>query len=212
MVRGLDGGQTMVLLAERDDAVRERLLHLVRAAGHSAEAFASGGSLLIRLSSLRSPCCVLSEMEIPELDPLRGRPDILTRGVPLALVFLTSKADVPRAVLAMKRGAIDVLEKPVPPELLLEAIASGLEYARRLAERRRQLAEVGARFEYLTRREREVFTLVTSGRANKEVAVDLRIAVKTVKVHRARVMQKMQAPSLAHLVRMAGLVGVLEAP
>ena len=202
----------MVLLAERDDAVRERLLLLVRAAGHSAEAFASGGSLLTRLASLHGPCCVVSEMEIPELDPIRGQPDIFARSVPLAVVFLTSKADVPRAVLAMKRGAIDVLEKPVRPELLLEAIASALECARRLADSRRQLAEVAARFEYLTRREREVFTLVTAGRLNKEVAVDLRIAVKTVKVHRARVMQKMQAPSLAHLVRMAGLVGVLEAP
>lgn len=202
----------MVLLAERDDVVRERLLLLVRAAGHSAEAFAGGGSLLTRLSSLRGPCCVVSEMEIPELDPLRGQPDLLARGAPLALVFLTSRADVPRAVLAMKRGAIDVLEKPVRADLLLEAIASGLECADRLAERRRQLGEVAARFEDLTRREREVFALVTSGRVNKEVAVDLRIAVKTVKVHRARVMQKMQAPSLAHLVRMAGLVGVLEAP
>jgi FixJ family two-component response regulator len=151
-------------------------------------------------------------MEIPELAPLRGQPDALARGVLLAVVFLTSKADVPTAVLAMKRGAIDVLEKPVRRELLLEAIASGLECARRLAESRRKLAEIAARFEYLTRREREVFTLVTSGRVNKEVAVDLRIAVKTVKVHRARVMQKMQAPSLAHLVRMAGLVGISELP
>ncbi len=202
----------MVLLAERDDEAREQLLRLVRAAGHPAEAFGSGGSLLTRLSSLQGPCCVVSEMEIPELDPLRGEPGALARDVPLALVFLTSKADVPRAVLALKRGAIDVLEKPVHPELLLEAIGSGLACARRLADSRRQLAEIAARFEYLTRREREVFTLVTSGLANKEVAVDLRIAVKTVKVHRARVMQKMQAPSLAHLVRMADLAGVLEAP
>jgi FixJ family two-component response regulator len=202
----------MVLLAEREDEERERLRRLVRAAGHSAEAFAGGGSLLARLSSLQGPCCVVSDMEIPELAPLRGQPDALARGVLLAVVFLTSKADVPTAVLAMKRGAIDVLEKPVRRELLLEAIASGLECARRLAESRRKLAEIAARFEYLTRREREVFTLVTSGRVNKEVAVDLRIAVKTVKVHRARVMQKMQAPSLAHLVRMAGLVGISELP
>jgi FixJ family two-component response regulator len=111
----------------------------------------------------------------------------------------------------MKRGAIDVLEKPVRPEPLLESIATALACARALAESRRRLAEVAARFDDLTRREREVFALVTSGRVNKEVAVDLQIAVRTVKVHRARVMRKMKAPSFAHLVRMADLVGVSEA-
>ena len=194
----------MVLLAERDAVVREWLLRLVRSAGHAVECFASGQSLLERLRTVESPCCVVSEMELPELDALGGDS--------AAVVFLTSRPDLPRAVLAMKRGAIDVLEKPVRPELLLEAIATGLACARKLAVSRRQLLEVANRFEELTRRERQVFALVTSGRVNKEVAVDLEIAVKTVKVHRARVMQKMQAPSLAHLVRMASLVGIHEAP
>lgn len=199
----------MVLLAERNAAVREWLLRLVRSAGHAVECFAGGQSLLERLGTVDGPCCVVSEMELPELDPLEG--DARTARAPAALVFLTSRPDVPRTVQAMKQGAIDVLEKPVRPELLLEAIATGLACAHKLSVSRRQLAEVGMRFEELTPRERQVFALVTSGRVNKEVAVDLEIAVKTVKVHRARVMQKMQAPSLAHLVRMASLV-IPEAP
>jgi len=201
----------MVLLAERDDAVRERLLQLIRSAGYPAECFSGGRPLLDRLAVLDGPCCVVSEMELPELDPLEGQPASRSASAPAAVVFLTSRPDVPRTVLAMKRGAIDVLEKPIRPELLLDAIATALCCARKLAESRRRLAEVAARFEDLTRREREVFALVTSGRVNKQVAVDLQNALKTVKVHRARVMQKMQAPSLAHLVRMADLVGVAEA-
>ncbi len=201
----------MVLLAESEAPVRERLLGLIRAAGHRAEAFADGRALLDRLRRVDGPCCVVNEMEIPELDPVRIRTESLHATVPVALVFLSSRADVPRAVQAMKRGAIDVLQKPVGPEPLLESIAMALACARALAESRRRLAEVAARFDDLTRREREVFALVTSGRVNKEVAVDLQIAVRTVKVHRARVMRKMQAPSFAHLVRMADLVGVSEA-
>ena len=201
----------MVLLAERNAAVREWLLRLIRSGGHAVECFAGGQPLLDRLRAVEGPCCVVSEMEIPELDPLGGDAESRAATAPAALVFLTSRPDMSRAVLAMKRGAIDVLEKPVRPELLMEAIATGLTCARKLAASRRQLLEVASRFEELTRRERQVFALVTSGRVNKEVAVDLEIAVKTVKVHRARVMQKMQAPSLAHLVRMASLVGIHEA-
>jgi FixJ family two-component response regulator len=151
-------------------------------------------------------------MQLPEMECLLLFAESRILQAPISLVFLTSRADVPRTVLAMKRGAIDVLEMPVRSEhLLLEAIATGLARARSLAESRRRLAEVAARFEDLTRREREVFALVTAGRQNKEVAYDLRIALRTVKVHRARVMQKMRAPTLAHLVRMADLVGVREA-
>ena len=201
----------MVLVAERNAAIREWLRGLVRSAGHAVECFAGGQSLLDRLRTLEGPCCVVSEMELPELDPLGGDAETRAASAPAALVFLTSRPDMPRAVLAMKRGAIDVLEKPVRPELLLEAIATALTCARKLAVSRRQLLEVASRFEELTRRERQVFALVTSGRVNKEVAVEMQIAVKTVKVHRARVMQKMQAPSLAHLVRMASLVGLHEA-
>jgi FixJ family two-component response regulator len=201
----------MVLLAERNTEVRERLLGLVRSAGHAVECFAGGQSLLDRLGTIDAPCCVVSELELPELDPLDGQRETHGASAPAALVFLTSRPDVPRTVQAMKRGAIDVLEKPVRPELLLEAIAAGLVHAQKLAVSRRLLAELVPRFQELTLRERQVFALVTSGRVNKEVAVELDIAVKTVKVHRARVMQKMQAPSLAHLVRMAGLV-IPEAP
>jgi FixJ family two-component response regulator len=201
----------MVLLTESDATVRERLLELIRTAGHRAEAFADGRALLDRLQRVDGPCCVVTGMEVPELDPVQTPAEALLARAPVAVVFLSTRADVPRTVKAMKRGAIDVLEKPVRPEPLLESIATALACARALAESRRRLAEVAARFDDLTRREREVFALVTSGRVNKEIAVDLQIAVKTVKVHRARVMRKMQAPSFAHLVRMADLVGVSEA-
>jgi FixJ family two-component response regulator len=150
-------------------------------------------------------------MQLPEMESLLLLAESRTLLAPISVVFLTSRADVEKTVLAMKRGAVDVLETPVRPERLLEAIATGLARARALDESRRRLAEIAARFEDLTRREREVFALVTSGLQNKEVAGDLQIAVRTVKVHRAKVMQKMQAASLAHLVRMADLVGVREA-
>jgi FixJ family two-component response regulator len=203
----------MVLLAKRDAAARERLLGVIHSAGHRAESFADGQALLARLRSAEGPACVVSEMQLPEMECLLLFAESRILQAPVSLVFLTSRADVPRTVLAMKRGAIDVLETPVRSErLLLEAIATGLARARSLAESRRRLAEVAARFEDLTRREREVFALVTSGLANKEVASELRIALRTVKVHRARVMQKMGAPTLAHLVRLADLLGVREAP
>jgi FixJ family two-component response regulator len=201
----------MVLLAKRDAAVRERLLRVIRSAGHPAESLSSGPALLARLRNTEGPSCVVSEMQLPEMEPLLLLAESGVLLAPVSLVFLSSRAGVPRTVLAMKRGAIDVLETPVHPERLLEAIATGLARARSLAESRRRLAEVSARFEDLTRRERQVFALVTSGLLNKEVASDLRIALRTVKVHRARVMQKMKASSFAHLVRMADLLGVREA-
>jgi FixJ family two-component response regulator len=198
----------LVLVLDDDGAVRTSVSRILRLAGYDAEPFETARQLVARLPDVREPCCVVSDVRMPGMDGLVLLEELGSRTVPAAVVFLTGFTDIPTTVRAMKRGAIDVLRKPVSSDLLLPAVAAAHARAREEAERRCASEELRRRYWTLTRRERQVFALVTSGLLNKQVGFELGTSEKTVKVQRARVIEKMRATSLAELVRMADRLSI----
>jgi FixJ family two-component response regulator len=198
----------LVLVVDDDASVRTGLTRALRTAGYAVEAFGSAKDLLVRIRTLGTPCCVVSDIRMPAMDGLSLQEELVHADAPVAVVFLTGFADVPIALRAMKHGAVDLLEKPARSDVLLPAVASALQRARELAERRRRADELRSKYEKLTQRERQVFALVTAGLLNKQVGFELGTSEKTVKVQRAHVVEKMGARSLADLVRMADHLGL----
>jgi len=197
-----------VFVVDDDPSVRRSLKRLVQAMGHVVETFASAEEYLCRGPREGDACLVLDQC-MPGLSGLELQAVLRTERDPPPIVFLTGYGDVPTSVTAMKRGAVDFLQKPVEEEALEAAIRSALERDRATRTERRRACEIGRRLATLTRRERAVLERVIAGQINKQVAVEFGIAEKTVKVHRGRVMQKMQVGSLAELVRDCELAGVI---
>jgi FixJ family two-component response regulator len=200
----------MVFVVDDDASVRKSLGRLIKAAGYEAEAFASVGEFLAR-RPYDGPCCLVLDVRMPGLTGLDLQEALRAAGQRLSIVFITGYRDIPVSVKAMKGGAVDFLTKPVDEAVLLGAIRQAV--ARTQADRRRlaRLTEIQGRIKTLTPREAGVFALVVTGMLNKQIGSELGIGEKTVKVHRARVMEKMQAGSLAELVRLAGEAGVIAA-
>ena len=190
-----------IFVIDDDDSVRTGLSRLLRAAGWQAELFASAGAFLDRPAFVGNGC-VLLDVDMPEINGPRLHEMMLERAIDLPVVFLTGKGDVPTSVLAMKRGAVDFLLKPVENEALFTAIDIALQrHASHQAHQQEQLG-ISTRLARLSVREREVMDLVVLGRLNKQIAAELGIAEKTVKVHRGRVMEKMEVRSVAALVHL----------
>jgi FixJ family two-component response regulator len=200
----------LVFVVDDDASVRKSLVRLIKAAGYEAEAFGSVGDFLAR-RPYDGPCCLVLDVRMPGLTGLDLQEALQAAGQRLAIVFITGYRDVPVSVKAMKGGAVDFLTKPVDERTLLGAIEQAV--ARTLADRRRQarLTELQSRIATLTPREAAVFALVVTGMLNKQIGSELGIGEKTVKVYRARVMEKMQAGSLAELVQLAGEANVIAA-
>lgn len=200
----------LVFVVDDDASVRKSLVRLIKAAGYEAEAFGSVGDFLAR-RPYDGPCCLVLDVRMPGRTGLDLQEALRAAGQRLSIVFITGYRDVPVSVKAMKGGAVDFLTKPVDEGTLLGAIEQAV--ARTLADRRRQArqTEIQRRIATLTPREAAVFALVVTGMLNKQIGSDLGIGEKTVKVHRARVMEKMQAGSLADLVRLAGEANVIAA-
>ena len=200
----------LVFLVDDDASVRKSLARLVKTAGYEAELFASVRDFLAR-APYDGPCCLVLDVRMPGLTGLDLQEALRVAGQRLSIVFITGHRDVPVSVKAMKAGAVDFLTKPVDAETLLEAIRQAV--ARTLTDRRRQarVTEIRGRIATLTPREAAVFALVVTGMLNKQIGSQLGIAEKTVKVHRARVMEKMRAGSLAELVRLADEGSVMAA-
>jgi FixJ family two-component response regulator len=204
-----EGGR--VFLVDDDAAVRRALTRLLRAGGLDVESFPSADALLAALE-IHEPACVVADLRMPGLSGLDLQDELARRGVDLPLLFISGRADVTSSVRAMKGGAVDFLEKPVSDTDLLHAIARALARNREQQAARRERATLQARLARLTPREREVFALVASGLLNKQAGHQLGTTEKTIKVHRARVMEKMEARSLADLVRMAERLGITGPP
>ena len=200
----------LVLIVDDDPSVRKALARLVKAAGYAVEAFASAREFLARPPH-DGPCCLLLDVRMPELTGLELQEVLASKGHRLSIIFITGHGDVRASVKAMKGGAIDFLTKPVSDRELLGAIERCVTGSRQTRQEQAEATELHGRIKTLTPREAQVFALVVIGTLNKQIASDLGIAEKTVKVHRARVMVKMRAGSLAELVRLADRGGVIAA-
>ena len=196
-----------VYVVDDEEAVRKALRRLLRAAGFEVFDFGSPGEFLEKLDPEESGCALL-DVAMPGLDGFALQESLVERDSSLAVVFLTGQGDIPQSVRAMKAGASDFLTKPVEEADLLSAVRHALARSRAARAEREAVAELRERIASLTAREREVFEGVVAGRLNKQVAGDLGIAEKTVKVHRGRVMEKMGAASLAELVQFAQRLGL----
>ena len=198
----------LVFVVDDDASIRKGLTRLLESSGYAVEAFGSAREFLAR-ESPSGPCCLVLDVRMPGLTGLELQEALATGGRRMFIVFVTGHVDVPKTVLAMKGGAVDLLTKPVRANDLLAAVERAVSKSAQDLSARARLAEVQQRVKRLTAREVEVFALVVTGMLNKQIAFALGIGEKTVKVHRARVMEKMRAGSVAELVRLADEVGVI---
>ena len=197
----------LVCVVDDDQSVRRALRRLFKSAGHAAEAFASAEDYLARKIFEGSICLVL-DVRMPGLKGPGLQETLEKRGACEQIVFLTGHGDVPTATRAMKKGAVDFLTKPFDDEELILAVKRALERAEEQLRRRGERREARRRIDKLTPREFDVFRFVIGGLLNKQIAVELHTAEKTIKVHRGRVMQKLGVTSVADLVRISQRAGV----
>ncbi|TPE46945.1 response regulator transcription factor [Amaricoccus solimangrovi] len=191
----------VVHLVDDDPSVLRALRRLLAAAGHASETYRSAEEFLARPLP-EAPGCVVVDLGLPGADGLELQDRLAGRGTAPPVIFLTGRGDLATGVRAMKGGAVDFLTKPVEPGALIGAIAVALARDADARRSRDAEADVARRLALLTPREREVLDLVVEGRLNKQIAAELGIAEKTIKVHRARVMRKLDARGLAELVRL----------
>jgi FixJ family two-component response regulator len=197
----------LVLVVDDDPSVRKSLSRLLESADYAVEAFASAGEFLAR-GPHPGPCCLVLDVKMPGLTGIQLQEMLAATGRRMSIVFVSGHVDVPTSVKAMKAGAVDLLTKPVDVRDLIAAIRRAMTRDEHERATETRLAEVRRRVAMLTARETEVFARVVTGMLNKQIGAALGIGEKTVKVHRARVMEKMQAGSVAELVRLADEVGV----
>lgn len=185
-----------------DPSIREGVGSLLRSAGWSVETFVSAEEFLARPRG-NAPSCVLLDLQLPDLSGLDLQKWMIEANLDIPIVFITGHGNIPASVQAIKAGAVEFLTKPFDEELLFRAIGEAIDRDRASRQRHAEIDALRARYASLTRREQEVMQQVVSGLLNKQVAAELNISEFTVKVHRAQVMRKMHASSLADLVRMA---------
>jgi FixJ family two-component response regulator len=195
-----------IFVVDDDSAVRDALKLLLRSVGQSVETYGAGTEFLESYSEDRPGCLVL-DIRMPGMSGLELQQKLNEKHSILPIIFITGHGDVPMAVEAMQAGAVDFIQKPFRDQDLIDRINQALEKDTSNRAALGERNDIRRRLETLTPREREVLDLVVHGKANKVIAGDLKLSQRTVEIHRARVMEKMQASSLAHLVRMVLEVG-----
>lgn len=198
--------EATVFVVDDDEAMRDSLKWLIESVGMKVRTYGSADEFLGSCYPGRAGCLLL-DVRMPGMSGLELQHHLARREIRLPIIIITGHGDVGMAVRAMKAGAVDFIEKPFNDEALLSSIRNALEFDEKQRVLRAQRADIAARLAQLTPREHEVMEMVTEGRANKEIAAALGVTAKTVEAHRARVMDKMGAGSLAELVRMALIAG-----
>jgi FixJ family two-component response regulator len=180
---------------------------LFRSVGLKVETFSSGSEML-QSKQLANAGCLVLDIRLPGLGGLDFQAQLVKADVHIPIIFITGHGDIPMSVRAMKAGAVDFLTKPFRDQDMLDAVMTAISRDRERRKNEKQLSELRTHFEALTPREREVMALVTGGLMNKQIAAEIGLSEITVKIHRGHVMRKMDARSLADLVRMAELLGI----
>jgi FixJ family two-component response regulator len=190
-----------VFVVDDDVRLRRTLVAMLESRGIKSETYGTGAEILEAREHLRSGC-LLIDVRLPDMSGLELHKQLLAGGVNLPVIIITGYADVPTAVAALKVGAVDFLEKPFKIEALLERVSHALELDRQARQRQATVTEMENRLARLTPREREVLEQVIAGLRSKAIARELGISARTVEFHRARILEKMEAQSISHLVNM----------
>lgn len=199
---------TTVFVVDDDAEVRKSLVRLLKSAGYHTEAFSSADEFFASWQLDPVPGCVLLDIMMPGIDGLQLQQKLQAAPEGIPVIFITGHGDIPSSVAAMKAGAVDFFPKPFNDEDLLEAVREAIQRNAQERRKRAELDAVAGRFAELTPREREVMALVVRGMLNKQIAAVLGASEKTIKIHRRRVMEKMQVQSVADLVRAAEKIGI----
>jgi len=202
--------QQLVYVVDDDQGMLDSTLWLLESVGLKGVPFTSGRAFL-EACEANANACVLLDVRMPGMGGLNVQDEMRARGIELPVIFVSGHADVPIVVRAFKAGAVDFIEKPYNEQLLLDSVQQALERRAPVPHRDSRLAEVQARLEQLTPRERDVLLPLVRGYTNREVAEQLHISVKTVDLYRSRVMKRMQAETLPELVGMAIAAGLVDA-
>jgi FixJ family two-component response regulator len=204
----MSGDDSLVYIVDDDPSMCEALTRLLNTVGLRAQVFQTSQEFL-RSKRPDAPSCLVLDVRLPGLSGLDLQHELAKADPPIQIVFISAHGDIPMTVQALKAGAVDFLTKPFRDQQLLDAVQQAIDRDRAARHQQRQVAELRRRYESLTPREREVMTRVVTGLLNKQIAADLHTSEATVKAHRAQVMHKMEAASVAQLVGIAERLGLL---
>ena len=199
--------KTTIYIVDDDPSVNRSLERLLRSANYQVESFYSAENFL-DLEYYERPSCLILDVSMPGMNGLELQEKLASLNLNLPIIFITGHATVPMSVHAMKGGAVNFLQKPFDQDELIAEIEKAIQLDSKETQREAEISEIENRIKSMTPRENEVFNLVITGRLNKQIAADLGVCEKTIKVHRARVMEKMHVKSLAELVHLSDRISI----